>query len=262
MKIIISSLFFCLLPLLAWAELPRLIKVCDDQAEWPPYTYSERSEGKKTQKIVGYSIDFLTEIFSAKNIKFTIDLVPWAQCLEDLRQGKYDMTLNAGFNSERNRNYLISRTFYSMTPVYFFDNSKKVPLLESAADLKKYKLCGVKGYNYRAGFLLDADSIDLSSTSIIEALKKMKEGKCEIVPERLEAVVGYKVVKTYDYEANGISYRLIPQMEPVSFHMMMSRKIPYRKELYQMINEGINHLRQTEKDKALLKKYSILSFQH
>ncbi len=89
----------------------------------------------------------------------------------------------------------------------------------------------------------------------------MKEGKCEIVPERLEAVVGYKVIKAYDYEASGISYRLIPQMEMVSFYMLISKKKSYSKELHKMINEGIHHFYQTGKDKALLKKYYILNFQ-
>ena len=145
MKIVISSLFFCLLPLLAWAELPQVIKVCDDGEEWPPYVFYERSGGKKTHNVVGYSVDFLKELLASKKIQLSVDLIPWSQCLEDLHQGKYDMTMNAGFNSERNRNYLMSKTFYSMTPVYFFDNSKNIPLLGSVADSKNHKLCGVKG---------------------------------------------------------------------------------------------------------------------
>lgn len=259
MKVLIICQVLFLLPLLAWAELPKLIKVCDDGEEWPPYAYYERVEGKKSQNIVGYSVDLLKEIVAAKDIQISVELIPWSKCLNDLHEGKYDMTLNAGFNSERNHSYLMSRAFYTVTPVYFFDNSKKPPLLESVTDLKKYKLCGVKGYNYRAGFMLDKNSIDLTSTSIMQAFQGIKSGKCDLVPERLEPVVGYKIIKIYDYEADGISYRVIPRMEPVTFHMMVSKKISYSKELFEMINQGIKDLEHSEKNNALLKKYSIIN---
>src|SRR5437867_3116882 len=44
----------------AWsAPIPpdKVIAVCDDGEEWPPYTYYKRSLGIKTDELVGYAQD-------------------------------------------------------------------------------------------------------------------------------------------------------------------------------------------------------------
>jgi len=34
----------------------KTISICDDGAEWPPYTYYKRVDGKKSKEIIGFSV--------------------------------------------------------------------------------------------------------------------------------------------------------------------------------------------------------------
>jgi len=52
----------------------KTINICDDGAEWPPYTYYKRVNGEATKELVGYSVDVIREIFSKHGIEFTLKI--------------------------------------------------------------------------------------------------------------------------------------------------------------------------------------------
>lgn len=167
------------------------------------------------------------------------------------------MTLNASFNAERNRFYLVTRAYYALSPAYFFDKSEPSPNIQKREDLEKYKLCGVKGYNYQAGFLLSVSQLDMSSIGISQAFAKLKKHECQIVPERLEIILAYKKFGIVDYESLGLGYELIPGGEPIPFHILISRSPSYANELVEFINKRIKDINSQNKAGDLSARYSI-----
>ena len=61
------------------------IKVCDDVAEWPPFTYLQRQASRETPApVLGFSVDVLRHILSARGRSFQIELLPWLRCLREV----------------------------------------------------------------------------------------------------------------------------------------------------------------------------------
>ncbi|ODN41428.1 substrate-binding periplasmic protein [Piscirickettsia litoralis] len=58
------------------------VKVCG--VEWPPFTYNKN--GKLTK---GISIAIYTEAFKRMNMTLDADTIPWARCLDAVKEGQY-----------------------------------------------------------------------------------------------------------------------------------------------------------------------------
>ena len=262
MKTLTTLLAAGLLALLApaaWAApIPpgKVIAVCDGGEEWPPYTYYKRSLGIKTNELVGYAVEYLQRVLARKNLRFSLELIPWKRCMAMVDSGQYDMLLNASNNDERDRTFLVSKPYYALTLVYFYDTAKPQPDIRSPADLKTRHLCGVRGYNY-APFGLAANEIDTEAPSQALTFLKLKKGRCEAVPERLEIAIGYKILGVVDFDKLDIAYEAVPGLSPSPFSMMVSRHTPYAEELLAVLNEGIAEISAKDGASDLAAKYSI-----
>lgn len=240
----------------ARAALPKVISVCDDGAEWPPYTYYKRSYGVKTDQLIGYSVDYLQRVLERKGMHFKLELIPWVRCMEAVDHGDYDMLLNAANNPERDRTYWVTKPYYALTPVYFYDQDRSKPKVAKAEDLKKLRLCGVHGYSY-VSFRLKPTEIDTGANDIARAFLKLKSNRCDAVPERLEIAVGYRALDVVDYTRMNIGYEPVPWLKSVPFSMMVSRHIPYAKELLDLLNEGITEINAHNGARDLAARYMI-----
>lgn len=102
----------------------KTISICDDGAEWPPYTYYKRVNEKKTRELVGYSVDVIREILDKHGIKFKLKLLPWKRCKQEMDKGeKYQMFLSGGLNPGRVKAYYITQPYY-FTTIYCFWSKK------------------------------------------------------------------------------------------------------------------------------------------
>ncbi len=69
-NIIFVFLFFLTSTLYSQNLKNTHINIVDDGAQWPPFIYYERKNGKISQNIVGFSIDVINEIFKRNNITY------------------------------------------------------------------------------------------------------------------------------------------------------------------------------------------------
>jgi len=234
----------------------QTIKVCGQDAEWPPYLYFQRSLGIKTEDLVGYSIEYLRTSLARKGLNFTMDMIPWRRCMESVKAGVYDMMTDTSSNAERELTYLVSKPYYAMHLIYFYDKSRSPPVVNRAADLKRLRLCGVNGYNY-APFGIQAGEIEQGAMNLGQSFLKLKRQRCDAVPERLEIALGYKAINVVDFDQLDIGFEYVPGLPPVPFHMMVSRNVPYATELLQVLDEGIEQLNSSGAGRQLASKYSI-----
>jgi polar amino acid transport system substrate-binding protein len=238
------------------AALPSVIGVCDDGAEWPPYTYFKRVNGTKTNTLIGFSVEYLQRVLERKGLHFTLDLIPWKRCMAEVVSGHYAMLLNASLNDERARDYLVTQPYYALTLVYFYDADRPRPAINSAADLRTLHACGVSGYNY-VPFGLEPNMIDTDAKDLPQAFLKLKRGHCDVVPERLEVAIGYEAIGELDLKAEGIQYAPVPHLPRSPFYMMVSRNVPYANELLSVLNEGIAAIEGSHEAYDLAAKYGL-----
>jgi len=102
------------------AQESATVGICGDSGEWPPYIYFERDEGKKTERVAGFSIDVIGEVLDEEGIDYTIELLPWKRCLRNVEAGAASqIALDASYSEERAKSYFYSRPYYTVEPYYF-----------------------------------------------------------------------------------------------------------------------------------------------
>jgi polar amino acid transport system substrate-binding protein len=251
--------------LLGWAGMAanaaplapnQTIRVCGQIAEWPPYLYFKRDLQGQTDEVIGYSADLLQWSLERKGLRYSIDMLPWKRCTESVRLGTHDMMTDVASNPERARSYLVTRPYYAQHLVYFYDMARPAPAVATSADLKKLRLCAVNGYAYTA-FGLDPAQIDTGAQDLTQSLLKLKNRRCDAVPERLEIALGYQALGKVDFKVLGIAYGVLPDLPPSSFHMMVSRNVPYAAELLAVLDEGIEYAGRSGEAKQLAARYGI-----
>lgn len=236
------------------------IKICDDMGEWPPYTFYERDQsGGRTTKIVGFTIDTMKQIMKKYNINYTLELLPWARCLEAVKNydDKYSLILNLSSNPKREAEYYLTNSYYKNTPVVFYSKKthKNGLNLVKLEDLKKYKACGVAEYNYGPlGY--KPGEIDTGAKSIPQAVDKVKENRCDLVPANVEIAAGFKQTEKIDLLHDPeIGYQVLSMKPPVYYVMAVSRNNPQGKQLQEMLNKEFAEMEKNGEFAKLAKKW-------
>ena len=248
-------------PTIAHAETwnDTTVYICDDGAEWPPYSYYQRMDGEPTQTIVGFSVDVIDRIFKRKGISYQLTLLPWKRCMREVAEGKrYHMFLSGGRNPERDRTYYISEAYYQMHPGSLFSKQHHPMGLAIAGreDLKNYRVCGINGYNYIV-FGLAEDEIDTGSRDYDSLVKKLLNDRCDLSIDRLEILVGFKAIGKDFINHPDLDYQTIPGEATEPFHMMFTKN-DFGRRLQRIVDEGIRELKRSGDLEAIMGKYDLL----
>lgn len=250
------SLFVVFQAGIASAALPKVIVTCDDGDEWPPYTYFNRVDGKKTSEVTGYSVDLLKAVLKTKNISLMVELIPWKRCLEKIKSGKTMAALNATVNEERKKDFIISKPYYLLSEAYIASTAKP-PVINSAADMLKYNICGQRGYNYDYLGVFPKNIHSLVD-EFPAAIKLIKTGRCDLMPVNREIIIGYHVIGEPDFVNDPeLLVVNIPKVPGTPYVMMISKKVEFGNELLTVIEEGLQALEKNGVAKQLRHKYKI-----
>lgn len=233
------------------------VHICDDAAEWPPYTFYKRSDGQATKELTGLSVDVVTVIFQKAGIDARIELLPWARCQKEVMDGtEYQLALNASYNETRAKAYYLSRPYYRTTNYYFY--SKKVHpsglRIDHLSDLHNYKVCGVFGYNYET-YGLPPGSIDQGAYDFAALVAKTHAGRCDLFLEKYEVMAGFTAIGQPFLADMSLGHEPVPGMAPTEFYMMISRRATHAEELLKIINDGLGELEASGQMGRLAKKY-------
>ena len=239
------------------------VKVCDDISPWPPYSYpSPIGEGKIANKQTGAMVEFLDDLFKEIGLEYTLSLKPWKRCLEAVKKSSgpsnFEVVINASFSSERAKNYYVTKPIYRTTPGAFYsvDAFPAGLNLRSRSDLKKYKICGVRGYNYLEYGLSDSD-ISSVSGSLKAILKMMGKGRCEIIVSSMEPVLGTKLFGD-KIAPNNVRAVPVPDVPPATFHILISRESSRGLLLLERLNIAIDKFTNDGTWDRIMGKYQAL----
>jgi len=158
---------FCLLfsSNLLWGE-ELILKTCSDENKLFPNLMQDKNE------IIGSYVDILNEVVKNLNNKLSLNIeynmIPWARCLELLKQGKMDAALAASYNDER--------SLFLYYPPDAGPNEEKPCASKNKIRCSQYDIITLK--SQKIIFTKDLHSLPspiraTRSYSIVEELKKM-----------------------------------------------------------------------------------------
>ncbi|RED46154.1 substrate-binding periplasmic protein [Aestuariispira insulae] len=258
---------FCLLVVLAakpvFAGDP--VAICDDQAEWPPYTYYARTaDGIDKTRIQGATAELVAAIFDRIGLKYSYDLLPWNRCMYQVANfadlGRYEIVANASYNKER------AKLYYASTPLYQtrygvaftlarFPNGPKIDRLEK---LRKFHLCAPSGYNI-AMYDLTPAQVSSSNRSYREILNRVSHARCDLGLVSIGVVRGLAQIEDWSVPENVILEPL-RQIKPITFHLLISRTSPRAQQLSVSINEAIIDLQQDGTAGRILEAHTRIQY--
>ena len=253
----LATLLVCLS--LSDTALARELKICDDQAEWPPYIYYPREGGLANKsQLTGATKDLIDRIFEGSGINFSIKLLPWKRCLAEVSGGEtYEVFADASSNEERLNMYHRSLPTYKTTEGLFF-SKKRFPNglnLSSATDINQYKLCGLMGYNYANFFELGVKKeVDLGVNHASKALQKLEKGRCDVFLSTIEPILGAVAINQFSL-ATEIDHISLPGAKGTSFYFWVSKNSLRADELLGVINNAIDKLYSNGEADTIFKKY-------
>jgi len=215
------------------------VHICDDDAEWPPYLYYQRQDGRKGAPVRGYSADVVAAIFARHGTAYSIELLPWKRCLQELRVGtRYQMLLSASSNPEREAEFLLSRPYYTTHDHYFYSRRAHPHglALRRPADLNRYALGGISGYANSQ--LEGVDKTAMIRTGNYVALVNMlRLGRGEVFAEDIEVIDGMSRLGIRDFaDTADLAHAPLPETAPNTFHMMFSKSAPLGSALKDLID--------------------------
>jgi polar amino acid transport system substrate-binding protein len=220
------------------------VAICDDENEWPPYSYYLRANGEKTSTVTGFAVDVIHDIFSRRGVDYTIDLIPWPRCLAVATLGReYGMVINLSYNAERNKNFYFSRPYYATTAFYYYSRRNHPAGLSIAkpSDIGKYRVCGVQGYNYE-GYGLAPGKVDQGAKDFNALISKVKLGRCALFLEKNEVMTGYALIGKNYLADPDIEKAPIPGMKPNLFYLGISKRFAHAEALHALIDAELVHM--------------------
>jgi len=262
-NIIFVFLFFLTSTLYSQNLKNTHINIVDDGAQWPPFIYYERKNGKISQNIVGFSIDVINEIFKRNNITYSTKLLPWKRALKELELGvDYQLILNASYSKKRDKLYYFTRPFYSLNNFVFYSKEHYPQGLESTniSYIKNnYKVCGLLAYNYTdIGFKdEEIDKVGFYDFDKLIRAIEQRQARCNVFLEGYEIFVGFQALGKDYFSNKNLGYAKIKDAKQTPFHMIISKKFKYANELTKLINEGLNTLEESGRLEELKTKYNL-----
>jgi len=102
------------------------INICDDSAQWPPFTFYQKTDNGK--KLTGLTVELVDEVFKRIHKTYNIDLIPWKRCLYLVKNydktKKYEMFMDGTYTKQRAKDYYLTSPIYSTHNVAWFSTKK------------------------------------------------------------------------------------------------------------------------------------------
>ncbi|MES2072901.1 MAG: ABC transporter substrate-binding protein [Pseudomonadota bacterium] len=247
---ILVIITLCLLASQTKAQTPA-VKACGGDGNWPPMSYVA-SGG---QQVEGLSADILRTIFLQEP---AIMLRPWARCLHEVQALEgYDIVMSVFKTPEREKTFLFSRPYLSLTPSYLYASSRYAfPPIKTLADLSRFKVCALHGASTFYTKLAPA-AIESGATNYSSLIKKIDRGYCDVVVDMREVFQGFSNLGMLPFNSGQYQIFPIPGTEKYPLHFGVSRDHPQALQLVEQIDRGLTELQRNGRLAAIIGRYQL-----
>ncbi len=235
------------------AHAAERVVACGGDNNWPPMSYLVPGE----TQVRGLSPDVLRTVFGS-DTELDIQLRPWVRCLTEVtRADGADIVMSFLRNPEREKQFLFSRTYASLTPAYIYLARRyATPPVRSLGDLAQLKVCALRGAS-TAYTKLPAAAVDSGSSGYASLIGKLNLEHCDVVVDMQEVLLGHQKLGVIPLDANLHSIALLPQTEPSALYFGVSKVNPRAAKLVERMDRGIADLQRSGALAKLLATYQV-----
>ena len=248
------------LSLSAASACAETVQACVDQTDMPPFSYSERIDGRKTERVIGASVDLLKQIGLARGWTVQIQPLPWARCLALVADNRIQLAINIDETDAQANKLLVSEPYFTLHNIYFYSRKARPQGLKltSLSEVQHYRLCGFSGYRFEM-FGIDTRNVDRGTTTGYEQLiAKLHLGRCDLFIDSRETMAGQYLIdpKLRALLVNGtLVSQPLPGMPKRDFHFAVSATGTKSAALLAAINEGLESLDKAKTMDKLVSHY-------
>jgi polar amino acid transport system substrate-binding protein len=220
---------------------------------WCPYTCA-------SDKLPGYVVEVLEEIFENRGIEFTYLIMDWEEAVEKTRYGQYGMVAATARNEVPG--FIFGHTSIGMARGAFFVPAGSSWTYTGLSSLRGIHLGVVDGYSY--GWVVDgiikrADELGVTIHSarggspLADNLRLLANGE-------LDAVVGTREVILYTAELTGLTNRVRSaggSLFEIPVFVGFSPEDPMASRNAQLVDQGIKQLRASGRLREILETYGL-----
>ena len=247
MKAAISKFFLCMAVCCppALAEVPHLLRACGDVNEFAPFLYFVREGGHKTSTVAGLDIDVLHKVLGDAGHAVEVEMLPWARCLVKGARGEVDLLLDGINTAERRRDFELSQSHYAMVPVFVYLANRPKPDFQSRAALARLRVCSQADYNY-APYGVPNEMSRNRARTLDDAVTMLRLGRCNVMLQQGEVMQANSAMGGVDILGSAeFGHETPAWVSPVQFYFLVGRTLPYRRELIDLLDQGITRLKKS-----------------
>ncbi len=235
------------------AAASERVVACGGDSNWPPMSYLLSGE----TQVRGMSPDVLRAVF-ASDTDLEIQLRPWVRCLTEVTRGDgADIVMSFLRNPEREKQFLFSRTYASLTPAYIYLARRfPTPPVRSLGDLTQLKVCALRGAS-TSYTKLPAAAIDSGSSGYASLIGKLNLEHCDVVVDMQEVLLGHQKLGVIPLDINQHTIALLPQTDPHPLYFGVSKDNARAAKLVERMDRGIAELQRTGTLAKLLATYQL-----
>lgn len=223
------------LALLLWAPAARADDITLTNGEWRPYLSEQLPHHGVLSRIV-------TEAFALEGVTVRYVFRPWPRAIAEARKGAAHGSIvwsEGPPGSARNRDFLFSDVVYEDESVFF--HRKDVAFhWASFADLPKYRIGGVAGYEYR---FEDVPGVRIDRAGTDElCMRKLLAGRFDVFPSSLGVGLYVLRARLSPGEAARITWHP-GAYNRTRYHLILPRSLKRSAHYAALFNKGLKRLK-------------------
>src|SRR5262249_8261023 len=119
------------------------------------------------------------------------------------------------------KRFAYSIHYSTLTPQVFFRAEHPLQI-DTKADLKRYRGCGLTGASY-AHYGLEADEVERGVTGYANLVMKLKLGRCEYFVAELQVAAGFPQIAQPVLGAPALVHRPVPDAQAPSKYLLAAK---------------------------------------
>ncbi len=240
-----ASLLYCSASINAYAgDLIPLTAAADP---WPPYIDSDLDSG-------GVSVELADAAFRTQGYTVTNKIVPWARAMEEVKQGRIDLILDAWWTQERSNDYMFSRPYID-GPLKFIKKRTDKFVYTSLESLRNKSLALVRDYGYGDRLLSSKEYRPVDVSDFLLGIRMLEAGRVDLAIEN-ELVARTRLAKESPSSLQKLVF-VEPAISNNYVYVISGYRNPHHANIITAFNKGLTEITANGTFEKILRKHNL-----